>query len=309
MNKLSPSSITIEEAVARMINFDYIPTGFSLLDMTEAFQEEAEVEYENAKLDRLPEGELDAFMCRVEACKARQKLAKSLLEHIKQELNNPDDSLLVLSSDSSSMQRLELESLADWASEKYGIGIPDWLDHDAKIDLRTDNAKNEVHPTLVWNDVTIKIYKDYKLGCFIGKESREQSHFRDIGLMGNRKNLPNVLGCILVGLSRGEKFPTGTKSESKDKVALSKLRAALKQLTGISSDPFYPFNDHDGWKPIFKLIDDRKNADERAKKRATHVSYEDTKSYDDERSPQTSDFDREDDEANAWMKENDKSYQ
>ena len=34
MNKLSPSSITIEEAVARMINFDYIFPGFSLLEMT-----------------------------------------------------------------------------------------------------------------------------------------------------------------------------------------------------------------------------------------------------------------------------------
>jgi hypothetical protein len=31
------SRITIDEAVGLMINFDYIPTDFTVLDMTEAF--------------------------------------------------------------------------------------------------------------------------------------------------------------------------------------------------------------------------------------------------------------------------------
>jgi len=51
MNKSLPSSLTIEEAVAWMINLDYIPTGFTLLDMMAAFQEQAEVEFHNAKLN------------------------------------------------------------------------------------------------------------------------------------------------------------------------------------------------------------------------------------------------------------------
>jgi hypothetical protein len=76
MSKVPPSSITIEEAVALMINFDYIPAGFSLLDMTSTFQEEAEVEYENAELDRLPKADLDVLMSRADACKARHNLAK-----------------------------------------------------------------------------------------------------------------------------------------------------------------------------------------------------------------------------------------
>jgi len=279
MNKSHPSSITIEEAVARMINFDYIPTGFSLLDMTEAFQEEAEVEYHNAKLDRLPEGQLDALMCRVEACKARHKQAESLLEHIKQELANPDDSLLILSSDNSSIPRLEMESVADWASNKYGIGIPDWSDHDATKIHHADDAKNELYPNVDWKDVTIKIYRDYTIGYSIGKEKQKPSHFRFIGLMGERKNEPNNLGVILLDLSLGKKFPKQAKPAKNDAVALSKLRAALKKLTGISSDPFYPINDGEGWKPRFQLINDEKNADERAEQRAQCEGYDDNKYY------------------------------
>ena len=60
-----PSSITVEEAVARLINLDYIPTGFTLDEMTSAFLEEAEVEYQNACLDRSAAGQLDALKDRV----------------------------------------------------------------------------------------------------------------------------------------------------------------------------------------------------------------------------------------------------
>ena len=302
MNNLKPLSITIEEAVARMVNLDYIPTGFTLLDMMAAFQEEAEIEYENAKLDRLPEVKLVTLKLRVEACMARHKLAKCLLDHLNQELVNPDDSLLVRSSDTSSIPRLELESVADWASDKYGIGIPDWSDHDVSNGHGND-SKNERHTVVAWKDVTIKIYKDYKLGCVIGKQQRKQSHFRDIDLMGKRKNDPNLLGGILIGLSQGKKFPPNSKKPlNKHAAALSKLRATLKKLTGITSDPFYPIKDHDGWKPIFKLIDDQNNAEERAKQKAQHVSYDDTQHYDIDNDTETRDFDDENDEAESWLK-------
>ena len=64
MNTSKPSSITVEEAVARMINLDYIPTGFTLLEMTAAFHEEAEVAYENARIDRLRESPVRATRAR-----------------------------------------------------------------------------------------------------------------------------------------------------------------------------------------------------------------------------------------------------
>lgn len=53
MSKSAALSVTAEEAVALMINMDYIPSDFTLDDMLDAFSEEAEVAYENARIDRL----------------------------------------------------------------------------------------------------------------------------------------------------------------------------------------------------------------------------------------------------------------
>ena len=297
MKKSPPTSITVEEAVSRMVNMDYIPTGFSLIDMAEAFLEEAEVDYHNAKVDRASPEELKIFALRVDVCHSRRLLAISLLDHIKQELANPKTSTLIISTETTSSARLELKSVANWSAEKYGISIPDWFG----VEEDSDGPFN-------WKDITIKIYKDCKIGCFFGKEKRTLSHFSDIGLMGKAKRMPNKQGLILIGLSSGEKFPINPKSEGKDKTSLSKIRDALESLTGISAEPFYPINDRDGWKPIFKLIDARNSSDERAKKAAVHVSYQDVENYQAETRyddyAETKSFDDEDDEAGAWLDKN-----
>ena len=272
-----------------------MPTGFSLLDMAEAFLEEAEVDYHSAKVDRVPPEDLKICALRVNVCTSRHLLAVCLLDHLKQELANPKTSSLIISPETTSSIRLELKSVANWSAEKYGISIPDWF-----------GAEDDANVPFNWKDVTIKIYKDYKIGCFFGKEKRVQTHFNDIGLMGKAKKTPNNQGFILIGLSGGHKFPKNSKPEKKDTTAVSKIREALKSLTGISEDPFYPINDSDGWKPKFKLIDDRNNADVRAKQRAVHVSYQtvenyqaETKHYDLEDDIEAKSFDDEDDEAGA----------
>jgi hypothetical protein len=106
-----------------------------------------------------------------------------------------------------------------------------------------------------------------------------------------------LLGGILIGLSRWRKFPQGKEADSKSKTAISRLRISLQQLTGIEEDPFFPFNEGDGWKPRFNLTDDRKNADERAKREAIHVSYEDAQLSD----GGTQDFDHENDDAGRFI--------
>lgn len=42
MSKKNPPSITLDEAVAWMVNMEFIPTGLTLLEMTSAFHQEAE---------------------------------------------------------------------------------------------------------------------------------------------------------------------------------------------------------------------------------------------------------------------------
>ncbi len=303
MKKVQPISVTLEEAVARLVNLDYIPTGFSLGDMSDAFLEDAEVAYHNAKVDKLSIKELMPYAIRVDICRARLDLASSLLDHMKLELEHPETSLLKESPDSVNYVRLELKSVANWAEEHFGISVPDW----------SGDVAVEAHPNeqFDWKDVTIKIYKDYKIGCFVGKDLRITSHFRKIGLMGAAKNIPNHQGIILIGMSQGQQIPRASSPKANEKTSVAKIRSALKKLTGISKDPFYPINESDGWRPKFTLEDDQKNADLRAKKRAVNLEYDDKKfysaavsDYEEAEEHNTRPFDNENDDTSQWLRDN-----
>lgn len=291
--RTQPISLTVEEAVALLINFDYIPSGFSILDMTAAFYESAAVDHHNAKLDHVAEERLEALLFRKTACMARHSLATSLMEHLNNELRNPEKMSSLLSPDVSSRRRISVEGLMNWASENYGIGV-------VPVQLSSGDSLGVVQApdcSSRWEDATVKIYADYRIGYSINNGKYVQRHFREIDLMGVRKNIPNAVGATLIGLSHGRKFPTGKTAEAKDKTALTRLRDALKKLTGISSDPFFPINEGDGWKPRFKLVDARTCADERAKKEAIHEGF-------DEEHHGLTQFDDESDAAGKWLEEN-----
>ena len=266
--------ITIDEAVGLMINLDYIPTGFTVLDMTEAFANEAEENYAQYRTDE--------FKLSKDICTIRHVLAQTLFDRINTEIAS-EHSLLDFD-----VECLTLDSLITWSIEEFGISI------------QCPPTPNDAQ----WRDVKIKIYDKHKIGLFINGKHEKTVHFRDIGLMGKNKNIPNLLGGILIGLSRNQKFPPDIILEGKHKKAISDLRNCLEKLTGISKDPFQKFNLKDGWRPDFKLIDDRRNADERAKKNADHVSYKDDPSYFDAEGDNTQDFDDEDDDAGKWLDDN-----
>jgi len=154
-----------------------------------------------------------------------------------------------------------------------------------------------------WEDVTIKIYKDNRIGYSIKNGEYKKCTFQEIGFLDKRKNLPNYLAGLLIGLSERKKFPATKGPAPKDKTAISKLRKSLVKLTGLEGDPFIPINEVDGWKPRFKLIDDRRNADERAKKMAKHEPFDANKKYEDPNGP-ARDFEEEeeDDEAGYFLK-------
>jgi hypothetical protein len=273
MSKVLPSSITIEEAVARMVNMDYIPAGFTLLEMIAAFQEEAEVDYYNAQIGRLPEVQMKKLKIRMDCCQSRHTLTQLLLESLQHEVKNPKGSMIMIADDSLSHNRLTLESVSDWAADRYGINIP------ISIPISSNNpiVVDESSQNFRWEDVTIKIWKDYKIGYSLKKGEFRRSNFKKIGLMGEVKNLPNQLGTILIGLSKGKNYPVGDHPYDKEKTAISKLRNALLKLTGLSEDPFFPINKSEGWKPKFTLINDENNAEVRAQKKAKFESFDETK--------------------------------
>lgn len=277
MKKAVPSSITVEEAVAEMINMDYIPAGLTLLEMMAAFQEEAEVDYENARIDRLPEDQVASLKFRMDSCQARSELAQHLLKSLQYEVNNQEGSMIVLSNDSSSQQRLTLESVSDWASDKYGIGSSRWT-HDPNVDAEGASAVTEDSEGLKeisWEDVTIKIWQDYYIK-YSFKRNSKTSHFNEIGLMGKSNiDAPNQLGKILYILGMDKKIPDGNCVKSDGKVAISRLRNVLCKWTDLSGDPFIPYNEYDGWKPRFNLKYFSENyADYFAKNKLSEVPFD-----------------------------------
>ena len=214
--------VTFDDAVARMINFDYIPEGFSLLDMTDAFREDADVAYENGQLDPSSAEDLDRLRDRLDACDSRHTLAMALLERIEKESNDPDSDL-DFDLPPEGTPRVSLTSLSDWASNNFGIGF----------------AFNDVNqaPQPKWEDVTIKVYADYRLGWKVAGGKFHWNTFQKIGLMGKRKLKPNACGLVLLKLAQGAGRVPYQAGNARAKL-MSDLRAALKRLTGIAASPF-----------------------------------------------------------------------
>lgn len=277
MPKLLPTTLTIEEAVALMIGLDYIPTGFTVLDMTSAFLEESEADLETNRNS-------DAGQRRHEVCLARHQLASTLLDALTYEALEANSGNLVRSDDTSPTQRFTTTSLNNWAQDRFGITL--WAPS------MSDGQPKEL-AGVTWQDVTIKIYTDHRVGYCVKDGRYKTSSFHDMGLMGVRKQVPSTRGLILIGLSEGKKFPSCSRPSAAHKTSISIIRAALKKLVSLDGeDPFYAYNPGDGWKPKFKLIDDRRNAAERAKNAATHVPLE----------PEARDFEDENDPAGQFLK-------
>jgi len=265
----TPKTLTIDEAVARIVNLDYIPEGFTLEEMLSAFQEEAEVNLEAAGPFSL-EDDLEDMEIRLQACNARLAFAKSIQEALNnqiEDINLGKDSLIDISPDNGDQSRLTSESVAHWASEQYGIDIPEWRN------------SGETPANISWSDVTIKLKANNRITFSNKNGSYKSKTMLEIDLLNRTTNTLNNQGAILLGLAFGEKYPKGSSAEQKDKTAISKLRRSLVALTNIKDEPFFPFNSADGWKPKFNLIDDRSALDERAKEKAVHVEFKDDRPY------------------------------
>ena len=116
------NTITIEDAVARMVNVGKIPMGVSLLDYLDAIVRDAENKLEEAREQELPHQEVQLLERCINAGTARYTLAGELLKHIQWELETPPkSSVLKVSPESGNTMQLELSSVAEWASVNYGI--------------------------------------------------------------------------------------------------------------------------------------------------------------------------------------------
>ncbi len=223
MTKPQPSSVTAEEAVARLVNMDYIPDGCTLLEMTAAFLEEAEADFENAKLEPRSAAERDRLYRRVEICRCRDRLAEQLLADLRKELEAPDQSQITCTTDGTAITRVTTASVWQWAADRYGLGVPDWEPPTAAT--LPDDAR--------WEDITIKIYADHRLGWSHKGEGWRTARFEDVGLMGKKHRSPNAQGVVLTALSAGRKFPATSQLSGNERTIMTRLRTSLRQLTGL----------------------------------------------------------------------------
>ena len=116
------NTITIEDAVARMVNVGKIPMGVPLLDYLDAIVSDAENKLEEAKEQEVSNQEVQLLERCINAGTARYTFAGELLKHIEWELDtSPKTSVLKVSPESGNTMQLELSSVAEWASVYYGI--------------------------------------------------------------------------------------------------------------------------------------------------------------------------------------------
>lgn len=172
-----------------------------------------------------------------------------------------------------------------------GSPLNDWIGPSDKLqDL-------EEGPTeIIWENITIKLLANNRISYSLGdKEPFLDRTMAAADLINQRTNSLNKHGEVLAGLARDIKFPPGITLSGSEKKVVGRLRKSLNLLLDCSGgrDPFLPFNEHDGWKPRFNIIDNRSAADERAKQKRVDVPYvEDEYTYEDEG-----------DETDEWIKE------
>jgi hypothetical protein len=274
VDKPRVETVTIEAAVARMVNLDVLPDGATPFEMTEILRARAEDEYENAR-GKSSKEHLRALLLRGMACKQRLIFTLYLEDALRYEIKDTEHSLIEVVDESGGKPLLSVESVSLWAYLNFGMKITDW-----------QAVQSSVRKVTKWEDCTIKIhhnFKDdgtktddyktfvFKIGLFKGMEDYSKHLFQDFGLMGRNKNLPNKLGRILIWLSL--KKPTSTFTEGITRKDMSNLRDALRELTGLSGNPI--LKEGKNYRPRFTIIDASREKDERAKDSAKHREHND----------------------------------
>ena len=163
------------------------------------------------------------------------------------------------------------------------------------VDERLIATKVTATTKVTWDDITITFMPNNRLAYSIHEGKKVFKLFSDLNLIDIRSGMLKKHALVLTGLANGKKYPDTKKSTNAQRSLIKRLRSSLITLTGIESDPFFPFNSADGWRPRFKLISRQHAADERAKEKAIHNEYLDEVEY-----PYQDD--NAEDEADAWLK-------
>lgn len=135
-------------------------------------------------------------------------------------------------------------------------------------------------------------------------EARNETRYVVTGavdLLNKKTGCLNKQGGVLLGLSKKQILPNIPANHK----SISRLRKEFfKEHLGTITDPFKPYRKGVGWEPNFTVRDQQNAADERAREKAHHVSYDDNYNY----NQNVLDSGEEDDDTEQFLRGHDPTY-
>jgi hypothetical protein len=162
-------SITIDDAIARIINIDHIPMEFNDIleyldnialkvetEIEEATQQEfdknIEIDEQGIGIIKVPESvnkdsnTIEMLKIRLETANFRFQYAEKLRQDINWEIeNNLENSILKIADNNAGALRLDLKSVIDWAKQNHAIGRFNYeeLSFEAKSETEDNTYLNQ----------------------------------------------------------------------------------------------------------------------------------------------------------------------
>lgn len=124
MKKSLPSAVSVDDAIALILNIDYLPGSTSPIEMFSYFHQEAEVRRDQAT----NAVERDKYDCLAVMHGARQLLGRSILDALDAEISSirkGATSYLEVIDDEFGGERLVTASVLEWAKQN-GFGVDGW---------------------------------------------------------------------------------------------------------------------------------------------------------------------------------------
>ena len=114
--------VSADEAVARLMNIDFIPATYSLEVLLEGFLSEAQNRYDEAKAGHTSSDNVEECRIALRICEQRLEMAANLLAAVRMQVRR--GLLLPEKKGDAATQNLSWDAVQDWASKNFGSNFP-----------------------------------------------------------------------------------------------------------------------------------------------------------------------------------------
>ena len=117
--------VSVDEAVALLLNLDFVPAPFTVLDLLEGFVLQAEEKYQRIPADADRQMERNSCHAAVMVCESRLNLGKVLVDAIESEIKRGN---LIAKSTTSVVQYLSWLDIKNWAEDLFCLSVVERVD-------------------------------------------------------------------------------------------------------------------------------------------------------------------------------------